>query len=73
MRRTHRPPIWDSDVGHRWCRRRGTSPGSPSRVFDFKLTDDELAAIDRLDTDRRGGPEPSDITLDSFGRPIPED
>ena len=42
-------------------------------VFDFKLTDDELAAIDDLDTDRRGGPEPSDITLENFGRPIPED
>jgi len=42
-------------------------------VFDFKLTDDELAAIDGLDTGRRGGPEPSDITLESFGRPIPED
>jgi diketogulonate reductase-like aldo/keto reductase len=42
-------------------------------VFDFKLTDDELAAIDGLDTGRRGGPEPSEITLESFGRPIPED
>ena len=42
-------------------------------VFDFKLTDEELAAIDGLDTGRRGGPEPSDITLESFGRPIPED
>ena len=42
-------------------------------MFDVKLTDDELAAIDGLDTGRRGGPEPSDITLASFGRPIPED
>jgi diketogulonate reductase-like aldo/keto reductase len=42
-------------------------------VFDFKLTADELAAIDGLDTDRRGGPEPSAITLETFGRPIPED
>ena len=41
-------------------------------VFDFDLTDDEVAAIDGLDTDRRGGPEPTDITLESFGRPIPE-
>jgi diketogulonate reductase-like aldo/keto reductase len=41
-------------------------------VFDFDLTDDELAAIDALDTDQRGGPEPTDITLESFGRPIPE-
>ncbi len=41
-------------------------------VFDFELTADELAAIDGLDTDQRGGPEPTDITLESFGRPIPE-
>ena len=27
-------------------------------VFDFELTADELAAIDALDTDQRGGPEP---------------
>jgi diketogulonate reductase-like aldo/keto reductase len=42
-------------------------------VFDFQLTADELAAIDGLDTGRRGGPEPSAITLETFGRPIPED
>jgi diketogulonate reductase-like aldo/keto reductase len=41
-------------------------------VFDFSLTDDEVAAIDALDTDQRGGPEPADITLEDFGRPIPE-
>ncbi len=41
-------------------------------VFDFELSDRQLAAIDALDTDRRGGPEPADITLESFGRPIPE-
>ncbi|WP_323097417.1 aldo/keto reductase [Intrasporangium sp. YIM S08009] len=41
-------------------------------VFDFALTDAELAAIDALDTDQRGGPEPADITLEAFGRPIPE-
>lgn len=41
-------------------------------VFDFNLTHDEIAAIDGLDTGRRGGPEPSDIALESFGRPIPE-
>ena len=41
-------------------------------VFDFELTAGELAAIDSLDTGQRGGPEPSAITLDSFGRPIPE-
>jgi diketogulonate reductase-like aldo/keto reductase len=41
-------------------------------VFGFALTADEIAAIDALDTDRRGGPEPEDITLESFGRDIPE-
>jgi diketogulonate reductase-like aldo/keto reductase len=41
-------------------------------VFDFELTDDEVDAIDALDTDQRGGPEPADITLDRFGRDIPE-
>jgi diketogulonate reductase-like aldo/keto reductase len=41
-------------------------------VFDFELTADELAAIDALDTDRRGGPEPADVTLERFGREIPE-
>jgi len=41
-------------------------------VFDFELSEQQLAAIDALDTDRRGGPEPDDITLESFGRPIPE-
>jgi diketogulonate reductase-like aldo/keto reductase len=42
-------------------------------VFDFSLSADELAAIDALDTGRRGGPEPEAITLETFGRPIPED
>jgi diketogulonate reductase-like aldo/keto reductase len=41
-------------------------------VFDFDLTSEQLAAIDGLDTGRRGGPEPSDITLANFGRAIPE-
>jgi diketogulonate reductase-like aldo/keto reductase len=41
-------------------------------VFDFQLTGEQLAAIDGLDTGRRGGPEPADITLATFGRPIPE-
>ncbi len=42
-------------------------------VFDFTLTDDQLTAIDGLDTGTRGGPEPEAITLEAFGRPIPED
>ncbi|WP_432883011.1 aldo/keto reductase [Kribbella sp. CA-245084] len=41
-------------------------------VFDFELSADELAAIDALDTGKRGGPEPESMTLEKFGRPIPE-
>ena len=41
-------------------------------VFDFELTDRQLAAIDVLDTGVRGGPEPDSITLESYGRPIAE-
>jgi diketogulonate reductase-like aldo/keto reductase len=41
-------------------------------VVDFELTGEQLTAIDGLDTGRRGGPEPADITLEAFGRPIPE-
>jgi diketogulonate reductase-like aldo/keto reductase len=41
-------------------------------VFDFELTDDQLAAIDALDTGVRGGPEPAQITRETFGREIPE-
>jgi len=41
-------------------------------VFDFELTDAELASIDALDTGVRGGPEPDFITLANFGKPIPE-
>jgi diketogulonate reductase-like aldo/keto reductase len=42
-------------------------------VFDFELSEGEIAAIDGLDTDHRGGPEPEAITLEAFGRAIPED
>lgn len=41
-------------------------------VFDFQLTADEVHAIDALDTGVRGGPEPEAITLEAFGRDIPE-
>jgi diketogulonate reductase-like aldo/keto reductase len=41
-------------------------------VFDFALSADEMAAIDRLDTGARGGPEPEAITSEVFGREIPE-
>ncbi|WP_329407181.1 aldo/keto reductase [Nocardia vinacea] len=39
-------------------------------VFDFELTHEQLAAIDALDTGVRGGPD--SITLETYGRPIPE-
>jgi diketogulonate reductase-like aldo/keto reductase len=41
-------------------------------VFDFELTDTELASIDALDTGVRRGPAPEAITLEAFGREIPE-
>jgi len=41
-------------------------------VFDFALSSDQIAAIDALDTGVRGGPEPDSITLETFGRAIPE-
>jgi len=41
-------------------------------VFDFELSAHDLAAIDALDTSQRGGPEPDAITLQGFGREIPE-
>jgi diketogulonate reductase-like aldo/keto reductase len=42
-------------------------------VFDFELSAEELAVIDALDTGRRGGPEPEMITVENFGRSIPEE
>ena len=41
-------------------------------VFDFELSADELARIDALDTGKRGGPAPEQVTLETFGRDIPE-
>jgi diketogulonate reductase-like aldo/keto reductase len=55
---------------------KSTKPGRIAEnidVFDFELTADQLAAIDALDTGQRGGPEPDAITLEAFGREIPED
>lgn len=66
----------------RWHLQQGRSaiPKSvrPERIsenfaaLDFELTRDQLAAIDALDTGVRGGPEPDSITLEEYGRPIPE-
>jgi diketogulonate reductase-like aldo/keto reductase len=66
----------------RWGLQRGRSviPKStkPARiaenfdVFGFELTPAQLDSIDGLDKGVRGGPEPEDITLEAFGRDIPE-
>ena len=41
-------------------------------VVDFKLSAHELTRIDALDTGKRGGPEPTEINLANYDRPIPE-
>ncbi len=41
-------------------------------VFDFVLSEAELAAIDALETGQRGGPEPASVTPERFNRVIPE-
>ncbi len=41
-------------------------------VFDFELSVEEMTSIDGLDTGRRGGPDPEAITIEAFGREIPE-
>lgn len=41
-------------------------------VADLALTAAELAAVDALDTGERGGPDPATMTLETFGRDIPE-
>jgi diketogulonate reductase-like aldo/keto reductase len=41
-------------------------------VFDFELSGEQMSAIDALDTGVRGGPDPDSITLEAYGREIPE-
>jgi diketogulonate reductase-like aldo/keto reductase len=41
-------------------------------VFDFELSTEEMTSIDSLDTGRRGGPDPEAVTIEAFGRDIPE-
>jgi diketogulonate reductase-like aldo/keto reductase len=41
-------------------------------IFDFELSKEQIAAIDALDTGMRGGPDPDSITLEKYGKQIPE-
>lgn len=41
-------------------------------IFDFELIDSEIAAIDALEKGVRGGPEPASMTLEKWGKAIPE-
>jgi diketogulonate reductase-like aldo/keto reductase len=41
-------------------------------VFNFEIASEEVAAIDALNTGVRGGPDPETITLEAYGREIPE-
>lgn len=41
-------------------------------VCYFELAGDELSAVEALEIGVRGGPEPEAITIEAFGRPIPE-
>ena len=41
-------------------------------VFDFELSGEQIAEIAALDTGVRGGPDPDSITLEEYGREIPE-
>lgn len=40
-------------------------------IFNFTLTGKEVAAINKLETGVRGGPEPGSITLEAYGKTIP--
>jgi diketogulonate reductase-like aldo/keto reductase len=54
---------------------KSTNPGRIAEnfdVFDFALTDDELARLDALDTGRRNGPDPDGTDTSRFERVIPE-
>jgi len=41
-------------------------------VFDFELSREQIAAVDALETGVRGGPDPDSITVEKYGRDIPE-
>ncbi len=42
-------------------------------VFDFELSEAQMGVLGGLDKGVRGGPDPDSITLEAFGRPIPEE
>ncbi|MEY4136849.1 MAG: hypothetical protein RL205_977 [Actinomycetota bacterium] len=42
-------------------------------VFGFTLSESDLTTIDSLSTDLRRGPDPEIVTIEKFGREIPED
>ncbi|WP_413600553.1 aldo/keto reductase [Curtobacterium sp. Curtsp57] len=55
---------------------KSTNPGRIAEnfdVFDFALSDDELASLDALDTGKRNGPDPDGTDTSRFERVIPED
>jgi len=55
---------------------KSTNPGRIAEnfdVFDFALSDDELASLDALDTGKRNGPDPDGTDTSRFDRVIPED
>jgi diketogulonate reductase-like aldo/keto reductase len=39
-------------------------------VFDFELADDEIAAIDALDTGVRGGPDPEMLNMTTYPKKV---
>ena len=39
-------------------------------VFDFALTAEEVAAIDALDTGVRGGPDPAQLSMDTYPKVV---
>jgi diketogulonate reductase-like aldo/keto reductase len=41
-------------------------------IFDFELASEEIDALDSLNTGVRIGPDPAAVTLETFGREIPE-
>ncbi|MDJ0932796.1 aldo/keto reductase [Breoghania sp.] len=41
-------------------------------IFDFHLNENEIRMIYALDTSRRGGPEPADISTRTYSFAIPD-